>query len=155
MDRCGIAHTQSEVEWLVSEIEKLRPFPDVVEALGRLAKRYKLVILSNGDRDMLEAAKPYIGSPFDLTISVQEAGYFKPHWKTYATAEKLITANWPAIERASCIFVANHAFDCIGAKSHGFRSVFIDRRKRPYGQSPNQPDLIVADFKGLADALAP
>jgi len=155
MDRCGIAHTQTEVESLVSEIERLKPFPDVVEALGRLAKRYKLVILSNGDRDMLEAAKPHIGFPFDLTISVQEAGYFKPHWKTYATAEKLINARFPWIERASCIFVANHAFDCIGAKSHGFRAVFVDRRKRPYGQSPHQPDLIVPDFKSLADALAP
>ena len=155
MDRCEIAHSQAEVEWLVSEIEKLKPFPDAIAALGRLAKRYKLVILSNGDRDMLEAAKPHIGFPFDLTVSVQEAGYFKPHHKTYATAEKLINARWPAIERASCIFVANHAFDCIGAKAHGFRSVFIDRRRRPYGQSPHQPDLIVQDFKALADALAP
>ena len=155
MDRCGISHTQAEVQWLVSEIERLKPFPDVLAALARLKTRYKLVILSNGDRDMLEAAKPHIGFPFDLTISVQEAGYFKPHWKTYATAERLITERWPDIERSSCIFVANHAFDCIGAKSYGFRSVFIDRRKRPYGQSPNQPDLIVSDFKGLADALAP
>ncbi len=154
MDRCGIAHGQSEVEWLVSEIERLKPFPDVVAALARLAKRYKLVILSNGDRDMLEAAKPYIGFPFDLTVSVQEAGYFKPHHATYAAAEALIHAKWPGIERSSCIFVANHAFDCIGAKAHGFRSVFIDRRKRPYGQSPHQPDLIVEHFAGLADALA-
>ena len=155
LDRCEIRHTQAEVEWLVSEIERLKPFPDVIAALGRLAKRYKLVILSNGDRDMLEAAKPHIGFPFDLTVSVQDAGYFKPHHKTYATAEKLINARWPAIERASCIFVANHAFDCIGAKAHGFRSVFIDRRQRPYGQSPHQPDLIIQDFKALADALAP
>lgn len=154
MDRSGIEYSQAEVEWLVSEIERLKPFPDVIEALGRLAKRYKLVILSNGDRDMLEAAKPHIGFPFDMRVSVQEAGYFKPHWKTYATAERLIGETWPAIERSSCIFVANHAFDCIGAKAHGFRSVFIDRRKRPYGQSPHQPDLIVEDFKALADALA-
>ena len=154
MDRCGIVHTQAEVERLVAEIERLKPFPDVVAALARLAKRYKLVILSNGDRDMLEAAKPHIGFPFDLTISVQEAGYFKPHQKTYATAERLINAKWPAIERASCIFVANHAFDCIGAKAHGFRSVFVDRRKRPYGQSPFQPDLIVENFAALADTIA-
>ena len=153
MDRCGTVHTQDEVRWLVAEIEKLKPFPDVIAALAKLDKRHKLVILSNGDRDMLEAAKPHIGFPFDMTISVQEAGYFKPHWKTYATAERLINERWPDIERTSCVFVANHAFDCIGAKSHGFRSVFVDRRKRPSGQSPNQPDLIVADFAELAEAL--
>ncbi len=153
LDRCRIAHTQAEITALVSEIERLKPFPDVVAALEKLATRYKLVILSNGDRDMLEAAKPLIRHPMDLTISVQEAGYFKPHWKTYATAERIITERWPDIERSGCLFVANHAFDCIGAKSHGFRAAFVDRRKRPYGQSPNQPDLIVADFKELATVL--
>jgi 2-haloacid dehalogenase len=155
MDRAGIAHTQDEVEWLVSQIETLKPFPDVVAALERLQKRYKLVILSNGDRDMLEAARPHIGFPMDMTISVQEAGYFKPHWKTYATAERLINERWPGIERSGCLFVANHAFDCIGAKSHGFRTIFVDRRRRPYGQSPNQPDLIVRNFKELAEVLVP
>ena len=153
MDRSGIAHTQAEVEWLVSQIEKLVPFPDVRAALARLGARYKLAILSNGDRDMLEAAKPHIGHPFDMTISVQEAGAFKPHWKTYATAEQMINRQWPHIERSNCIFVANHAFDCIGAKSWGMRTAFIDRRKRPFGETPHQPDLIVADFKGLAATL--
>ena len=91
MDRCGIAYTQDEVSWLVSEIEKLKPFPDVVAALEKLrSKGYKLAILSNGDRDMLKAAGPHIGFPFDHVISVQEAGYFKPHWKTYAKAEEII-----------------------------------------------------------------
>jgi 2-haloacid dehalogenase len=155
MDRCKIEHTQQDVQWLVSQIETLKPFPDVVAALERLHTRYKLVILSNGDRDMLEAARPHIGFAFDRIISVQEAGYFKPHVKTYATAEKIINAEWPHIERSSCLFVANHAFDCIGAKSHGFRTAFIDRRQRPFGQTPLQPDLRVADFKALAEAMVP
>src|SRR5215510_10912419 len=87
MDRCGIAYTQDEVCWLVSRIEMLAPFPDVVPALRRLrGAGYRLAILSNGDRDMLEAAGPRIGFPFDHVISVQEAGYFKPHWSTYAKA---------------------------------------------------------------------
>ena len=156
MDRCGIAYTQDEVRMLVGEIEKLKPFPDVVAALGKLrAGGYKLAILSNGDRDMLKAAGPHIGFPFDRFISVQEAGYFKPHFATYAAAEDIINAEWPHIERTGIIFVANHAFDCVGAKAHGFRTVFIDRRKRPFGQSPNQPDLIVANFAELAATLAP
>ncbi len=150
MDRCGFHYTQDEVRWLVSQIETLKPFPDVVEALKSLRKSgYKLVILSNGDRDMLKAAGPHIGFPFDHVVSVQEAGYFKPHWKTYAKAEEII-----GIDRSACLFVANHAFDCIGAKSYGMRSVFIDRRQRPFGETPHQADLIVEDFKSLAAALA-
>src|SRR5262249_15822383 len=102
MDRGGIAYTQEEVSWLVSEIEKLKPFPDVVAALKELRSRgYKLTILSNGDRDMLKAAGAYIGFPFDHVISVQEAGYFKPHWKTYAKAGEIM-----AHARSSILFVA-------------------------------------------------
>jgi 2-haloacid dehalogenase len=149
MDRCGIAHTQDEVRALVAEIERLKPFPDVVAALKRLGGRYRLAILSNGDRDMLAAAQPHLGIAFDPVISVQEAGYFKPHWKTYATAERLI-----GLDRSSILFVANHAFDCIGAKSYGMRTAFVDRRKRPFGETPHQPDLIVADFAELAEVLA-
>jgi len=150
MDRCGIAYTQDEVRRLVAEIEKLKPFPDVVAALERLrAAGYKLAILSNGDRDMLAAAGPHIGFRFDHVISVEEAGTFKPHWKTYAKAAEIVGE-----EPASILFVANHAFDCIGAKSCGMRTAFIDRRKRPFGHTPHQPDLVFADFAELAAALA-
>jgi 2-haloacid dehalogenase len=150
MDRCGIAYTQDEVRWLVSQIETLKPFADVVAALEKLrAAGYKLAILSNGDRDMLKAAGPHIGFRFDHVISVEEAGYFKPHWSTYAKACELIGE-----ERSSILLVANHAFDCIGAKAYGMRSAFIDRRKRPFGETPHQPDLLVADFAQLAAVLA-
>ena len=150
MDRCGIAYSQSEVIGLVAEIERLKPFPDVLAALERLRQTgYKLAILSNGDRDMLKAAGPHIGFPFDHVISVQEAGYFKPHWRTYAKAEEII-----GLDRSSILFVANHAFDCIGAKAYGMRTAFIDRRKRPFGETPHQPDLIVSDFAELAAVLS-
>jgi len=150
MDRCKISYTQEDVRRLVSQIETLKPFPDVVAALEKLrAAGYKLAILSNGDRDMLKAAGPHIGFAFDHVISVQEAGTFKPHWKTYAKAEEIIGE-----ERSSILFVANHAFDCIGAKAYGMRAAFIDRRKRPFGETPHQPDLVVGNFAELAASLA-
>jgi len=46
-------------------------------------------------------------------------------------------------------------FDCVGAKSFGMRTAFVDRRKRPFGATPHQPDLIVADFTELAAILVP
>src|SRR5262245_27416858 len=66
MDRCGISYTPEEVRWLVSQMETLKPFPDVVSALERLrGAGYTLAILSNGDRDMLKVAGPHIGFHFD------------------------------------------------------------------------------------------
>ena len=37
------------------------PFPEVPAALARLQTRYKIVVLSNGDPDMLEAAQTSSG----------------------------------------------------------------------------------------------
>jgi 2-haloacid dehalogenase len=148
LERAGVPHTQDEVKELVAEIERLQPFPDVVEALVRLKKKYRLVILSNGDPDMLEAIRPHLGIEFDRIISVAEASCFKPHVATYRKAAELMAAQPDTI-----LFVANHAFDCVGAKATGMRTAFVDRRKRPFGGWPYQPDLVVADFRGLADLL--
>jgi 2-haloacid dehalogenase len=151
MQRSGIEFGPEDVEWLVERIVELTPFPDVVVALERLRRRgYRLAILSNGDRDMLEAARPHIGFPFDATLSVQDAGYFKPHWRTYAMAcERL------EVDRSEVLFVANHPFDCVGAKAFGMRSCYVNRRGRAFGESPHQPDLVVEDFERLAEAMAP
>jgi 2-haloacid dehalogenase len=148
LERAGVPHTQDEVKRLVSEIERLSPFPDAMEALGRLKQRFRLAILSNGDPDMLEAIKPRLGIAFDRVISVAEAGSFKPHAATYRRAAEIMGARPGEI-----LFVANHAFDCVGAKASGMRAAFIDRRKRPFGDWPYPPDLVVGDLKALADAL--
>ena len=148
LERAGIAHSDEEVRYLVAQIEKLRPFPDVPAAMAALHKRYRLAVLSNGDPDMLEAARPYHGIAFDHIISVAAASSFKPHAATYTKAAEIA-----GVALDEILFVANHAFDCIGAKAAGMRTVFIDRRKRPFGKWPYQPDLIVADFSELAETL--
>jgi len=148
MDRAGIPHTREEVRYLVGEIEKLKPFPEVPAAMARLKTKYRLVVLSNGDPDMLEAAKPYHGIAFDRVISVAEAGSFKPHVATYTRAAEFI-----GLPLDQILFVANHAFDCIGAKSAGMRTAFIDRRSRPFGETPHQPDILVPNMTALADVI--
>lgn len=148
MDRAGIHYTKDEVRYLVGEIERLKPFPEVPAALERLQTKYRLVILSNGDPDMLETAKQYHKIPFDRVISVAEANSFKPHRATYTKAAEIL-----GLSADQILFIANHAFDCIGAKAAGMRTAFIDRRSRPFGETPYQPDILVPTMKDLADAI--
>ena len=148
LERAGIAFTPDEVRHLVSCIEKLEPFPDVPDALARLKAKYRIVVLSNGDPDMLETAKRYHRVPFDAVISVASANSFKPHVDTYTKAAQILGVSMDEV-----LFVANHAFDCIGAKAAGMHSAFIDRRDRPFGETPHQPDLRVKDMKSLADLM--
>jgi 2-haloacid dehalogenase len=148
LERAGIPYTMDEVRHLVAAIERLRPFPEVPAALARLQARFKLVVLSNGDPDMLEAAKAHHRIPFDAVISAAAANAFKPHVATYTRAAEILGA-----PMTNVLFVANHAFDCIGAKSAGMRAAFVDRRRRPFGLTPHQPDLVVASMTELADVL--
>ncbi|MFL5286926.1 MAG: haloacid dehalogenase type II [Rhodopila sp.] len=149
MDRAGIAHTEDEVRALVASIERLTCFPEVPAALAKLYTRYKLVVLSNGDPDMLEAAKQHHGVPFDAVLSVAEANAFKPARATYLMAARKMDT--PPHE---ILFVANHEFDCVGAKAAGMRTAFVDRRRRPFARWPHQPDLIVKDMTELAELMA-
>jgi 2-haloacid dehalogenase len=76
------------------------------------------------------------------------ANAFKPHVATYMKAAEIV-----GVPLHQVLFVANHAFDCIGAKAAGMRTAFIDRRGRPFGATPYQPDLLVPSMTALADAL--
>lgn len=148
LERAGVPFTRSDAEWLVAQIERLESFPDALEALTRLQRDYQLVILSNGDPDMLERGVAHVGFAFDRVISVAEAGSFKPHVATYRKAAELLE-----LEPESVLFVANHPFDCVGAKAFGMRSAYVNRRGRPFGETPYGPDLEVGDFRQLAGTL--
>jgi 2-haloacid dehalogenase len=149
LDRAGVSYTMDEVRALVDHIVRLKPFPEIPAALDRLRARYRLVVLSNGDPDMLEAAKQHHRIAFERTISVAAANSFKPHVATYTKAAEIV-----GVRMDEVLFIANHAFDCIGAKAAGMRAAFIDRRQRPFGATPYQPDLLVPSMTALADAIA-
>jgi 2-haloacid dehalogenase len=148
LDRCKISYTDDEVRGLVAEIEKLECFPEVPEALAKLQTQYKLVVLSNGDPDMLETAKKYHKVPFDDVISVAAANSFKPHVATYTKAAEIL-----GLEMNQILFVANHVFDVIGAKAAGMRTAMINRRDRPFERTPYLPDITVASMTDLADVM--
>src|SRR5215470_6134541 len=132
LERAGVPYTLDEVRDLVAHLQT----------------RYPLVVLSNGDPDMLETAKRYHGIPFDRVISVAVANAFKPHVATYTKAAEIV-----GVRMDEVLFIANHAFDCIGAKSAGMRTASIDRRRRPFGMTPHQPDLVVPTMQDLANVF--
>jgi len=146
----SIPFTEEEVTSLVGEWERLRPYPDVREGLLDLRARYPLVVLSNGDPDMLAKVVPALGVPIERTISAAEAGVYKPHPAVYRTAAEALR-----VELSAILHVASHPFDLIGAKAAGMRTAYVDRHKTPFDESPYTPDLVVRDFRELAARLLP
>ena len=77
----------AEHDALARSLPDWEPFPEVPAALEDARSRgWKLAILSNTDRDYLEASLARIGVPFELTIVASEIGSYKPapkHWQTF------------------------------------------------------------------------
>jgi 2-haloacid dehalogenase len=144
----GVEAAADELRELVAEIEKLEPYSEVPGALRLLAARFQLTALSNADPDMLGGARKALGVDFARMISAAEAGSFKPHVATYRLATELVGCPPDAI-----LFVAAHAFDCVGAKAYGMRTCYLDRHGERFGEGPYQPDVIVKDLRALVDLL--
>lgn len=140
-----------QVEEFMGVWQELSPYPDSLEGLQRLAGRYRLVALSNGEPDYLShLARNRIGFEFDDIISVEEAGVFKPHPAVYRTAARLLD-----VDPSEVMMVAAHSFDIMGARACGFRGAYVNRYRLPYEDSEQyRPDLVVEDFNQLADLLA-
>jgi 2-haloacid dehalogenase len=145
----GLEPHNSNVDNLMAAWQGLSPFPEVGAGLERLAKRYRLVVLSNGDPEFLHhLATNRIQWAFDAVISVATVGAFKPHPAVYRRAAREL-----GLEVCQCMMVSANAFDVVGARACGLRAAFVDRYGLPYDDSPYRPDVLVQDFTGLADAL--
>ena len=128
---------------------ELSPFPDAVPGLRRLASRFKLVVLSNGERDFLaHLVKNRIRYDFDGVISVQDVGVFKPNPQVYRYAARVLKA-----EPSELLMVSSNSFDVVGARASGYRGAYVNRYDLPYEETPYRADIETADFFGLATSL--
>jgi len=127
----------------------LNPFPDARPGLERLRSRFKLVVLSNGERDYLaEVVNQRIGVTFDAVISVQEVGVFKPNPQVYRYAARVLGA-----EPQELMMVSAHSFDAVGARISGYRAAYVNRYDLPYDETPYRADVEARDFVDLATRL--
>jgi 2-haloacid dehalogenase len=123
------------------------PFEEVPAALRALRDRgWRLAILSNTDRDYIDASMARIGVPFDLAIVASEIRSYKPapsHWDTFFARTRA--------DRGRHVHVAASLFhDVAPAASLGLRSVWINRLGERSGL-PRAAEL--TDLRGLPEVL--
>jgi 2-haloacid dehalogenase len=80
----GLGTPDGEASGLAEALPSWEPFPEAPQALeDARARGWKLAILSNTDRDFIEASMKRLGVPFELAIVASEIGSYKPgheHW---------------------------------------------------------------------------
>ena len=120
-------------------------FPEVRASLEEARSRgWKLAILSNTDREFIDASMEQIGVPFELAIVASEIGSYKPghrHWEAFRER----------IKPDAHVHVGASLFhDVAPARELGLPTVWVNR----LGEEPKpHPDVELRSLSGLADAL--
>ncbi|OTA99017.1 hypothetical protein M426DRAFT_325524 [Hypoxylon sp. CI-4A] len=124
-EKLGLAApTPEESQAFGNSIANWPAFPDTVAALHRLAKQYKLVVLSNVDRASFELTNSGAlqGFPFDLIITAQDIGTYKPDPRNFeymlkAVKEKFGVNKEQVLQTAQSQFHDHHPAQALGIKS--------------------------------------
>jgi len=131
-------------------------FPDTVDALKRLAKHYKLVVLSNTDRTSFAGTNsgPLQGVPFDLVITAEDVGSYKPDPRNFEYMIEHVKKQF-GIEKEEILQTAQSQFhDHHPAKSFGIKSSWIVRPGATMGNRAEEIyDWRFDTLGDMADAL--
>jgi 2-haloacid dehalogenase len=117
------------------------PFPETQAALFEAHDAgWRLAILSNTDRDLLDASIERLGAPIDHSVVAGDIGSYKPahrHWERFFEET--------GAERGRCVHVAqSHFHDIVPAHELGLLSIWINRRGEDGCPPPTRqlPDLM-------------
>jgi 2-haloacid dehalogenase len=153
-ERLGAPVSDAWAQRLGESVPQWPAFPDSADALGRLARHYKLIILSNVHRAGFAASNRQLGGDFSAVITAEDVGAYKPAKKHFRALDTTLASL--GLDRRELLHVAQSLFhDHAPAKREGLASVWINRRHdRPgWGATP-QPtgewsyDL---EFNSMAD----
>jgi 2-haloacid dehalogenase len=149
-------------EWarrLGGSVPQWPAFPDSPGALARLAKHYRLIIVSNVHRDGFAGSNRHLRGDFAAIITAEDVGGYKPGDRHFRALDAALPGL--GVERGQLLHVAQSLFhDHVPAKREGLPSVWINRRHdRPgWGATPEPGDEFTYDLEfptmgAFADAV--
>jgi 2-haloacid dehalogenase len=147
--------TEGQIDWLHKVWHRLDPWPDAVEGLTRLKKKYVIATLSNGNVALLVNMAKHGGLPWDMVLSAELVEKFKPEPEMYLSAGRLL-----GLPMDQVVMTAAHLRDLYASREHGMRTAFVRRPDEwgPNGQQEGEPDrekidVVATDFVDLARQL--
>jgi 2-haloacid dehalogenase len=148
--------TDEEIEHLNRVWHRLDPWPDVVPGLNRLRPEYLLAPLSNGHVRLLTNMAKRAAIPWDLILSAELSGHYKPDEEVYLTAVDLLDCRPEEV-----VIVAAHGTDLDASREAGLRTAYVHRplewgpERAEEVERPDESayDVVAEDVVGLAEQL--
>ncbi|GIJ60091.1 haloacid dehalogenase type II [Virgisporangium aurantiacum] len=143
----GVPVGDDDAAALAGSVPDWPAFADSAEAMRRLSRRYKLVILSNVDRASFAGSNKRLGVTFTSILTAEDIGSYKPSPRNFEAlareVERLGVAEGRLLHVAQSLF-----HDHVPAKAAGLPTVWIDRRhdKPGWGATPRPPADVTPDW---------
>ena len=124
--RFALPVSDAEAREFARSIRRWPPFPDTSRALAELQKHYRLVILSNVDKESFAATERALGIRFDLVCTAEEIGSYKPDSRNFRfLLERLSEMD---IAKTELLHAAQSLYhDIEPARAMGIRTAWVDR----------------------------
>jgi len=146
--RDGPLLPEAAVRHLALAGHRLRPWPDAVAALQRLARRFTIVALSNGNLSMLTGMFARAGLTWHGVLSGEMVHAYKPDPAVYQFALDRLE-----LDPRRTLMVAAHPWDLRAAAAHGLRTAYIERAGEGEPEPSDRFDLTAPDLAALAERL--
>ena len=155
----GLPVGEAHAARLRASVADWRPFPDSVAALASLAKRYKLIAMTNAQRWAFTLFEQTLGLPFHAGFTVDETGTEKPDPAFFEEVFAFVEAEGGS--RGQILHVAQSQYHDIGiSRRLGLTNCWIERRHAQPGYGgtiePEQftrPDYHFTSMAALAAAV--
>lgn len=134
---------------------RLTPWPDSVEGLTRLKRKFIVGTLSNGNTGLLVHMAKHAGLPWDIILGGEDFRSYKPDSKVYLGAVERL-----GYSPNEVMVAAAHLSDLQQARKNGLRTGFVIRPDE-FGNGKIQADLVAdesvdieaSDFIELAEKM--
>jgi 2-haloacid dehalogenase len=151
-DEKSLALPEGEASALARSLPEWPVFEEVPEALEEARRRgWRLAILSNTDRDLLDASMVAIGIAFHPTVVASEIGSYKPAYRHWEVFRELT-----GVDAEHHVHVAQSLHhDIAPAAELGIRSIWINRLGEPEDARPAKTLPNLARLPDALDELVP
>jgi 2-haloacid dehalogenase len=148
----GLDLPDPEKDAFTAAWHRLDPWPDTVDGLTRLKRRYVIAPVSNGHIALIVNMAKHAGLPWDAVLGAEIAHAYKPQPEVYLASVAAL-----GLEPAEATMVAAHDADLQAAQALGLGTAFVARPREhgaPQDATPQGDyDHAAADLSDLAARL--